>query len=174
MTADVVRASQLVFKRHESELTDPNRKGKLYFFNILAEDDLRGFPVLLEFALSEPITKAVMGYMGHVPRLNAIGVFYSAVSDAPVEGSQKYHVDGDAFASIKGFVNVWDVAMNTGALCFLPKSLTSTAFRSGGLLKTLSDDDVHKSVPQSREIVVTGPPGSGVLVDTSRCLHQGG
>jgi hypothetical protein len=167
---EVVAACEAVFRRHDSELT--NSVNKVYFFNLLTLDDLEQYPVLLDFALSAPMTTAVTGYLRQVPRLNAIGVFYSSVNDT-VAGSQMYHVDGDALAQVKCFVNAWDVSPGGGEFTFLPKQRTTETLRSRGLQKTISDTELATIVPISEQIRVFGPPGSGVLCDTSRCLHQG-
>lgn len=168
----IVAACEAVFDRHKAEVTDGEAYNKPYFFNILTVEDLLQHPVLVDFALSAPVTEAATGYLGQIPRLNSIGVFYSAISDS-IAGSQMYHVDGDALAQVKCFVNAWDVGPGGGALTFLPKQKTSSSFRSRGLLKTISDADVTDIVPEENQIAVVGPPGSGVFVDTSRCLHQG-
>lgn len=168
----IVIACQAVFTRHAAEIADVEAYNKPYFFNILTADDLRQYPVLLDFALSAPVIEAVTGYLGQIPRLHSIGVFYSAVNDS-IAGSQMYHVDGDALAQVKCFVNIWDVGPGGGAFTFLPKSQTSFSLRSRGLLKAIPDQDVYRLVPQEKQVSVVGPPGSGVFADTSRCLHQG-
>ena len=168
----IVAACQAVFARHEAEVTDVNAYGKPYFFNILTVEDLRQHPVFVDFALSPAVTEAVTGYLGQIPRLNSVGVFYTAINET-VDGSQMYHADGDALAQIKCFVNAWDVGPGSGAFTFLPKPDTSRVLRSGGLLKTLSDEDVSQVAPAERQVSAVGAPGSGVFVDTSRCLHQG-
>ena len=168
----VVAASQAVFARHKAEVTDGEAYNKPYFFNILTAEDLRQHPVLVDFALSAAVTEAVTGYLGQIPRLNSVGVFYSSVNDT-VDGSQMYHADGDALTQIKCFVNAWDVGPGGGAFTFLPKPYTSRSLRSGGLLKTISDADVLQTVAEEKHVTVVGSPGSGVFVDTSRCLHQG-
>lgn len=169
---EIVAASQAVFARHKAEVTDGEAYNKPYFFNILTAEDLRQHPVFVEFALSAAVTEAVTGYLGQVPRLNSVGVFYTAVNDT-IDGSQMYHADGDALTQVKCFVNVWDVGPGSGAFTFLPKPQTSRVLRSGGLLKTISDEDVFRTVSEEKQVTVTGSPGSGVFVDTSRCLHQG-
>ncbi len=168
----VVTACEAVFARHRDAVTRNDGFNKRYFFNILAPEDLAAHRVLIEFALSAPVVAIVTRYLGHVPRLHSLGVFYSSVNDT-IDGSQIYHVDGDARSQVKCFVNVWDVGLGSGAFTFLPKSLTSRALRHGGLLKSMSDEDVANAAAPHQRVAVTGPPGSGVFVDTSRCLHQG-
>lgn len=169
---DVVKACEAVYARHAAEVSAVEDYNKPYFFNILTADDLHQHRVLLDFALSGPVTEAATGYLGQVPRLHSMGVFYSSVTDS-ISGSQMYHVDGDALSQVKCFVNVWPVGPGGGAFTFLPKQQTSTSLRSRGLVKTISDESVYQRVPEARQIAATGPAGSGVFVDTSRCLHQG-
>jgi hypothetical protein len=167
----IVAACRDVYARHAHEIGH-KAVNKPYFYNILTEDDLRAHPILADFALSAAATEAVAGYLGQVPRLHSLGVFYSAVNDT-IDGSQMYHVDGDALNQVKCFVNIWDVGPGGGGLTFFPKPLTSRPFRHGGLLKTLRDSDIYRAVPEKHAIVADGPPGSGLFIDTCRCLHQG-
>lgn len=171
-TVDVVRACLAVYSRHENELTAEKKVNKRYFYNILTEQDLRDHPVLIDFALSKAVSEIATGYLGQVPRLASLGVFYSEINDT-IGGSQLFHVDGDALTQVKCFVNIWDVGEGGGAFTFLRKGDTSNALRNGGLLKTVSDADLDRVAPKAEKIVAVGAAGSGVFVDTSRCLHQG-
>jgi hypothetical protein len=170
--SEIVAACREIFNRHQAEITDSTRFNKPYFYNILTVEDLQQHPILINFALSAVVIEAVTDYLGQTPRLHSIGVFYSAVNDS-IDGSQMYHVDGDALSQIKCFVNVWDVGAGGGALTFLPKRLSSTSVRSKGLLKVIADEEVARLLPEADQIKVVGSAGSGVFVDTSRCLHQG-
>ena len=171
-SARIVSAGAAVFERHRELATQNEAMNKRYFYNILTVEDLAAYRVLIEFAMSENVVAAVAGYFGHAPRLHSIGVFYSSVNDS-LDGSQLFHVDGDARSQVKCFVNIWNVDAGNGPFIFLPKSVTSRTLRHGGLLKLLSDADVHRAVPSEHHVAVHGPPGAGVFVDTSRCLHQG-
>ncbi len=168
----IVEACQAVYDRHVENLTGSESFNKAFFFNILTAGGLREYPIFLDFALSPAVTEAVTGYLGHLPRLNSVGVFYSPINNT-VEGSQKYHVDGDALSQVKIFINIWEVGPGGGGFTFVPKSHMSYALRKRGLNKQLSDDDVSLIVPEGQQVVLEGPPGSGAFVDTCRCLHQG-
>jgi len=168
----IVSSGQSVFARHEAQVTGLKNFNKPYFFNVMTADDLRKYPIFLDFALSGAVTEAVTGYVGRLPRLHSMGIFYSPVNGT-LGGSQIFHVDGDGLTQVKCFVNIWEVGTGGGGFTFFPKPLTSRSFRRDGLLKTLTDADVYRTVPEERQIVAKGPPGSGVFVDTSRCLHQG-
>ena len=166
----IIAAGEAIYKRHETELNkDVNKR---YFFNLMSEEDVATYPVLIDFALSKPVTEIATGYFGHVPRLHSLGIFYSAVNDT-VAGSQIFHVDGDCLAQLKCFINVWGVESGGGEFTFLNKQQTTEAMRRTGLLKTITDEIVAKSVPPENQVHVFGAAGSGVFCDTSRCLHQG-
>lgn len=55
----VVEACLAVYHKHESELTQDRVVNKKYFYNILTLEDLREHPILLDFALSWPVTEAI-------------------------------------------------------------------------------------------------------------------
>lgn len=168
----VVAACEAVYSNHIEQAENVTAYGKRYFFNLMTADDLRQHPVLLDLALSPTVTAAVTGYLRHRPRLHSLGVFYSSVTDT-IDGSQMFHVDGDCLAQVKCFVNIWNTGGDSGAFTFLPSRATSSSLRHRGLLKTMNDADVFREVSPEQLVVASGPPGSGCMVDTSRCLHQG-
>lgn len=168
----VVKACQQIFDSHAADVANDEAHNKRYFFNIMTVEDLHRHPVLINFALSPAMTQIATGYLGQVPRLHSLGVFYSSVTNT-TEGSQIFHVDGDSLAQMKCFVNVWDVKEGDGPFTLLPKSLTSREMRSGGLMKSMADADVFRHAPETAQVAAIGGPGTGMLCDTSRCLHQG-
>lgn len=166
----IVAAGEAIYAARQDELEkDHNKK---YFFNIMQAADVARYPVLADFALSKPMVAAAAGYLGQLPRLHSMGVFYSSVNDT-VSGSQIFHVDGDCLSQVKCFVNIWPVEQGGGEFTFLTKRDTSDRMRVEGLLKSMDDAAVEREVPPERHVRVFGAAGSGVLVDTSRCLHQG-
>jgi len=169
-TAGVIAAGEAIFAGHQEELSKDHNKR--YFFNLMDRGDLARHPALLEFALSRPMIEIAASYLGQVPRLHSIGVFYSSVNNT-VEGSQMFHVDGDCLTQLKCFVNIWPVEPGGGEFTFLAKPDTDARMRVEGLLKTMDDAAVAAIVPPERYVHVFGPAGAGVFVDTSRCLHQG-
>ncbi|OEJ63842.1 hypothetical protein [Magnetovibrio blakemorei] len=169
---DVISACEDIYAQYEADLNSGKKYNKPFFYNIMDEESLKSHPILLDFALSEAITEAATGYLGHIPRLNSIGVFLSPVNDT-ISGSQKFHSDGDCLKQVKLFVNIWEVAPGGGGFTFIPKSKTNEFLRKSGLNYNLSDEDVAKFIPDSEQIVANGPPGSGLLCDTSGCLHMG-
>jgi hypothetical protein len=170
---DVVSACKDIYAGVEQQIATTFRKsGKSYFFNVMDANAFRAHPVIADFALSEPIASAAVGYLGGSPRLHSIGLYYSPVNDT-TEGSQLFHCDGDDLTQLKVFVNIWPVEGGAGEFTFVPKNLMTRWLRSRGLTKALDDDAVRTLAPEDTWIRLTGAAGNGVFVDTSRCLHQG-
>ncbi len=148
-------------------------------FDLLSDDRIVQHPALLDFALSDPVLDAVTGYLGTVPVLRRIGLGYSPVGPpgrAPF-ASQLFHLDREDDRQAKLFLAPEIVASDMGPFSFAPAPASARvlrclpASRASAALE-VPDAAVHAELggPPAR---LTGPPGSGVFVDTSRCLHFG-
>lgn len=168
---DIVQSCQAIYETHKEEAIEAGVFNKEYFFNLATEIDLKAHPILMDFALGKTMTEIVTGYLPNA-RLHSIGVFYSSVNDT-TDGSQLFHVDGDCLTQMKCFINIWDVDEGAGPFTCIPRSVTTSTLRNRGLIKSLTDDDVNRETGSHPYIRATGPAGSGLFCDTSRCLHQG-
>ena len=172
-TDSVVEACQRLFsERHGS---DTSGAPKPFYANLLDEQDLLTKPEILEFALDDQIIEIVTDYLGTLPRLSALGLQYSPINETTVS-SQMFHVDGDDFHQIKCFINVLDVGPEDGPLSFFPADTSKrvrAALRHGWRAGRLTDKEVFGECEEEELVAVTGPAGSGVLLDTSACLHFG-
>jgi hypothetical protein len=118
-----------------------------------------------------------------VPYLNRIDLLYST----PREGddlikSQLFHVDPEGLTQVKFFINVFDVDEAEGPFTFIPADASLRVL--GGIRRLrkaqgqphvgrYTDEEVE-AVGGARAIVsLKGPRGSGVAIDTSKCLHLG-
>ena len=172
-TDTVVEVCQRLF----SERHGPDTSGapKPFYANLLDEQDLLTNPEILEFALDDKVIEIVTDYLGALPRLSALGLQYSPVNDTTLS-SQMFHVDGDDFHQVKCFINIFEVGPDDGPLSFLPADTSKTvcaALRHGWRAGRLTDEQVFGKCEEDMLVAVTGPPGSGVLLDTSACLHFG-
>ena len=156
-----------------------------FYRHLLKDEDLRRNPDLVEFALSEKMLGPVTQYLGMVPYLTRVDLVYSVSrgTDEKIE-SQLFHLDHEGLRQVKYFIYVYDVDEPEGPFTFLP---ADTSFRvvndvrawrkrHGGRdveSRRYLDDEIT-AVNAAQDIVaVKGPAGSGVAVDTSRCLHLG-
>ena len=157
-----------------------------FYRHLLKDEDLRRDPDLVDFALSDRMLKPVTQYLGMVPFLTRVDLVYSVSrgTDDKIE-SQLFHLDHEGLRQVKYFIYVYDVDEPEGPFTFLP---ADTSFRVVNDVRTWRKkhgggrdvesrrylDEEITAVDAAQDIVaVKGPAGSGVAVDTSRCLHLG-
>lgn len=154
-----------------------------YLRNLLSNDDLQNHPALVDFALSDAAMGMATSYLGTIPHLNRVDLLYSVPRPGDEKvSSQLFHVDPEGLTQVKFFINVFDVDEAEGPFTFIPADETARVIREVGALRRKLGkqhagrylDDEIAAVGASDAIVrVKGPQGSGVAVDTSRCLHLG-
>jgi hypothetical protein len=156
-----------------------------FYRHLLKDEDLRRNPDLVDFALSDQLLRPVTQYLGMVPYLTRVDLVYSVSrgTDEKIE-SQLFHLDHEGLRQVKYFIYVYDVDEPEGPFTFLP---ADTSFRvvndvrswrkrhgRGDVESRRYLDEEIVGVNAAQDIVtVKGPVGSGVAVDTSRCLHLG-
>jgi hypothetical protein len=112
-------------------------------------------------------------YMGAVPVLSSARLWWTPPNDS-VQQSQLYHSDGEDDRQLKFFFNLFDVTEDAGPLTFLPADVSAQVRRRLGYVSGKLDDETIAAAAGSLDPVrATGPAGSGVALDTSRCLHYG-
>lgn len=153
---------------------------------LLDDDDLRRHPELVTFALSDAMLGSATRYLGMVPYLTRIDLMYSLPRGGGKNiESQLFHLDHEGLTQIKHFIHLFDVGAREGPFTFIPADATARivrdvrALRKRGKsgqdveLRRYSDDEIAAVGGTEDIVTVTGPVGSGVAVDTSRCLHLG-
>jgi hypothetical protein len=166
----------------DSHLGGRRMKGD-YLRNLLSNDDLRRYPRLVDFALSDAAMGMAASYLGTIPYLNRVDLLYSIARESDDKvSSQLFHVDPEGLTQVKFFINVFDVGEGEGPFTFIPADATARVIQNVNLLRQQQGkphqgrylDEEIAAVGASGAIVrVTGASGSGVAVDTSRCLHMG-
>jgi hypothetical protein len=161
--------------------------GKRSFLRYLLNDeDLRRNPELVDFALSDAMMGAATRYLGMVPFLTRVDLMYSLPREATdnIE-SQLFHLDHEGLTQLKLFVNVYDVGDAEGPFTFIPADTTSRIVRdvrqlrrrngSSGDVEARRYSDAEITAVSGGDAIVAlkGPAGTGVAIDTSRCLHLG-
>lgn len=144
----------------------------------LDDDDLSLDSPFLRFGLARPLLAAAARYLGTLPLLANIWVWYSPNDEWSAESgridTQRFHLDYEGSRQLKLFVYAWDVDEGSGPMCVLDAAVSDqivsrTRYRLG---TTLPDEDVAALAPTSAS-ALCGPTGTVALVDTSRCLHFG-
>jgi hypothetical protein len=171
--ADAASVADRFFEEKKGEPQAPDSKP--FFANICDEKALLRHPDLVTFARSQPVVEIATNYLKTIPKLSAFGVFYSPPNDT-LEKSQMWHIDDEDFCQVKCFINVHDVGPDNGPFTFIPAAKSDEIRRKLGHSwrgKRLEDAEIMSLCKEDDIIAVTGAPGSGAFVDTSRCLHFG-
>jgi hypothetical protein len=130
---------------------------------------------MLRLALRPDIVSAVSSYLGMVPVIAFLQVFYSEANSDEARSSQLFHCDADATSQVKIFVLCSEVTRSNGPLTLLDAK-TSRGVRSrlgyhfGGKIK---DTRLAGIVDQSDHHPIVGAPGTVCFVDTTQCFHFG-
>jgi hypothetical protein len=128
---------------------------------------------IMRLALARPILDAVTRYLGTVPILSDVSIMVSLPNLSEI-GSQLYHLDFADDRQVKLFVCLDEVTDEHGPFTFLPAQQSQSVV--DGLRYDrgrLTIEEVERFLGPGKAIALTGQPGQGMLVDTSRCLHYG-
>jgi hypothetical protein len=156
--------------------------GKDYMADFLYDEDLRDHPELIDFALNDQFLAMATEYLGGVPVLRRVTMFYSNNQNyEELIRSQLFHVDGEDIKQLKFFINLYDVKdEQDGPFSFLPADVTARFFENyrqkhGALPKSnrYKDSEVFDFASPSLIQKGLGEAGTGLAVDTSKCLHYG-
>jgi hypothetical protein len=172
----IVRYCQAVY-REAREAFPPEyfqkHPHKKFLFPILEGVEFCRHPALLRLMVSRPIVDAAAAYLGTVPKLTGARLCWSP-ENATARSSQLYHFDYEDIRQIKVFINIFETKEDQGPLTFLPADISSRVQKSiGRVLGRVQDERIYEGGGRDHERKVMGPPGSGVFLDTSRCLHYG-
>ena len=128
-------------------------------------------------ALDERIIGPVSAYLGVVPVLTDVDVWYSVHQPNVPKRSQLWHMDSDDTTLIKLWVHLSEVDSRSGPLTAF------SAFDSVRLARALSynysdgyrvsDARVRDVLGPERQLTFEGPAGTLDFIDTCRCFHFG-
>ncbi len=129
-----------------------------------------------DFLLSDTVINTAIHYMGRIPILTEVQLLWSPVNETSVK-SQQYHFDAEDYRQLKIFVNIEDVTSESGPLTLISsrqsEQIKALTGYGGGRRTRLTDELVEAILGKGEQVSVIGPAGSGIICDTSRCLHFG-
>ena len=151
--------------------------------NLLTDHDLREHPSLVDFALSDALLGTAADYLRAVPRLTRVDLLYSVprAGDDRI-ASQLFHLDPEGVTQAKLFLNVFDTGEAEGPFTFIPAVESARIVREVRRWRQrhgrphsgrYTDEEIAAVGGADAVVTVNGPAGSGVVVDTTRCLHLG-
>jgi hypothetical protein len=154
-------------------LLERGAKGGFIARGFLPDASLELGSPYLDLALSERVVGPVAAYLGVVPVLADIDIWYSAHHPKAPKSSQLWHLDHADTTQVKVWVHIGDIEAPSGPLTVLDAS-TSAALADAfdynfSESYRLADD----AVPTEQCVALDGPAGTVDFVDTSRCFHFG-
>lgn len=157
--------------RGQEEISrNPNKR---FLLAVISGNEFHAYPELIRFMVQRPLLDAVCRYLGTVPVVEGAALWWTPPNDT-VQSSQAVHVDLLAQRQVKVIMNCTATTMAQGPLHFVPADvsdrLRQRARHSRG---RLADEWLEEPRAAGELYAATGEPGSGVIFDSSRCLHFG-
>ena len=162
--------------------------GKPFLQNILPEHAEESYPSILDFITSPEVLAPVARHTGFVPclsgalprgvRLMESSTKFDPQPDGPWRSSQLWHIDYHSTPTIYVIVALREIAPGDGPLHFLGESASrraAEALRYGarGEPYRVTDDRIDPLIDADEVKRFTGPAGSVLVIDSSRCFHFG-
>lgn len=147
--------------------------GKDFLVSVVKDTEFAEHPDILNLMISREMLETVSAYFGSVPVLSAASLWWTP-PNASVQQSQLYHRDAEDQRQLKVFFNLTDVSEEAGPLTYFDAQSSSLIRdKIGYSTVRLDDETVEAFAGTTQPAKATGPSGSGLMLDTSRCLHYG-
>ena len=164
------------YKKNPDEYITNKNKSMIY--NILPSSKITKIDGLIEFATDKKILSIVSDYLNDVPLLLGIYLFRSPKSfETDFTSSQLFHIDNEQNKQIKVFYLLHDTDESHGPLEYIgisqSREFMNKIFYNG---KRINDEKFKQIIVKSnfkKENKFIGREGSGLMIDTSNCLHRG-
>lgn len=138
-------------------------------------DELLQHQGIRDFVLSPELISLVCRYFRTMPILAETQLLWTPANSTQTK-SQKYHLDAEDYQQLKLFLHIDPVDPCSGPFTLISAEATRRVCAAtgyvGGRRTRLEDEDVERIAGDAVERAM-GDAGSGILVDTSRCLHYG-
>jgi hypothetical protein len=128
-------------------------------------------------ALDERIVGPISAYLGVVPVLTEVDVWYSVHQPNAPKRSQLWHMDSDDTTLIKLWVHLSDVDGSSGPLTAFSANDSARLAQAVGYDYgdgyRVADERVNEVIGSERQVSFVGPRGTLDFIDTCRCFHFG-
>ena len=134
---------------------------------------------IFEYALDTQILGAISGYIGSLPTLLTVQLWYSNGNDEDGR-SQYYHFDAEDRRTVRVFLLLDDIDEETRPFTLIPAKQSQTIYhrlRDKGLVKLrnvkLDDELIYAHSDCDEGMKMLGKKGMSVMADPIRCYHYG-
>ena len=152
------------------------RANKRFMMKLLDQKLVTLDSPFMRLALHPEVVAAATRYLGVVPILQFVSVYYSSETNEDLSKSQLYHCDSDDTEQVKVWVLCNEVTPEIGPLTLLPAAQSDLVRKKVGYSydMLLNDEQVSEILgAQAAPRQFLGPTGTVGFFDTSRCLHFG-
>jgi Phytanoyl-CoA dioxygenase (PhyH) len=162
--------------------------GKPFLFDILPERAWDRYPSILDFVTTPDVLEPVSRHCGFAPclsgdtppgvRLMESTTAHDPQPAGPWRSSQLWHLDYHFAPTVYVIVAIREIGPEDGPLHFIGEAASrrvAEARRYGrrGSSYRISDAQLAGIVDRSEWLTFTGPAGSVLFIDSSRCFHFG-
>ena len=162
--------------------------GKPFLFDILPERAWETYESILDFVATPDVLEPVARHGGFVPclstdtppgvRLMESTTTYDPQAEGPWRSSQLWHTDYHSFPTVYVIVAIREIGPDDGPLHFVGEKASTRAaealrYNRRSSRHRVSDEEFAELVDPSEWLTFTGPPGSVMFIDSSRCFHFG-
>ncbi len=172
----VTAANALIDGIGHEELVSRATKDAFMAQGFLPADDLGLDSPYMRFVLSEQVVAPVAKYLGIVPVLHLVDLWYSFHGSEPPTSSQRWHLDSGDTTQVKVWIHCSDVVPESGPLTVIDAATSEEIaeridynFGKGHRVPDERVDEIAGPAITPLE----GPAGTTHFVDTSRCFHFG-
>ncbi len=127
----------------------------------------------MRFALSSRVVSPISAYLGVVPVLTDVDVWYSAHHPKALKSSQLWHLDHADTTQVKVWLHLSDIDEDSGPLTGLAADASEALAEEVGYDFGDGYRLADERAPQTGLFELTGPAGTVDFIDTSRCFHFG-
>jgi len=175
---EVVRdANQLIERIGHKKLTEGKLKGGFMAKGFLPDSAFSLDSPYFRLGLSEEVIAPIAAYLGFVPVLTEIDVWYSVPGHEAPRSSQLWHLDYADTTQVKVFVHLNDIGAEMGPLTALSaassEQLAKEADYNLGEKVRVPDEALARHASPEQLVSFEGPTGTADFVDSSRCFHMG-
>lgn len=164
---------------HDRLLAEYNPRHDTMSRGFLPEEAFQLGSPYMDFALHEDVVGAATSYLGVVPILLNIDIWYAYAPPSkkgPINASL-WHLDGDDTVQMKVWIHLNDVVPEAGPLTALDASLSEdfaehTEYDSSVEYR-IPDEKINAFITDDDLVTFDGPRGQIDFCDTSRCFHMG-
>tara|TARA_Y100000590_G_scaffold465063_1_gene636207 strand:+ start:2216 stop:3100 length:885 start_codon:yes stop_codon:yes gene_type:complete len=171
---------QLNFSNIELENLKKNIKNNetepIYF--LMKDEDFDTESDIFKFVTSDKVINIVSDYLGFIPLLTTVSIWYSPNIKNIENSSQFFHLDHEDINQVKCFFLIDNIDMQMGPTQFIDAKkseelMKKIDYRITKKTKRISDNNIFQYLKNEDVNFCNGKKDTIFFLDTSKCFHAG-